>query len=72
MIKFIYSPQPLDSGTEKMYCKTIRQNSILEISDFFPIFCLSLTAFSVTTIMATAGHVTEGNENKEQRGKLLH
>lgn len=39
---------------------------------FFLIFCLSLTVFSVTTIMATLGHVTEGNENEEKRGKLLH
>lgn len=56
-----------------MHYKAIRQNSVLEVSDFFPlVFCLSLTVFSVTMIMATAGHVTESNENKEQRGKLLH
>lgn len=55
-----------------MHYKAIRQNSVSEVIFFPLIFCLSLTVFSVTMIMATAGHVTESNENKEQRGKLLH
>jgi len=48
--------------------KTVSLGNVI----FFLIFCLSLTVFSVTTIMATLGHVTEGNENEEERRKLLH